>query len=457
MMDTIIKGGTLITASASYQADIGIEGGKIVQIGRDLQGATTVYDATGKWVTPGAVDIHVHMELDLGDVVSSDTFYTGTRAGLFGGTTSIVDFIEARADESLEEAFLRRKAQADAQVVGDYGLHMTLTPHDLTKLNELPTLVQAGVPTYKLYMAYGHYLDDGQLLRALQAVERVGGLAVIHAENWRAIQVLVEDALHAGHASPMWHALTRPAELEAEAVGRVIALAHHVHCPIHIFHVGCDASVERIVAARAQGVAVTGETCPQYLFLDETAYQRPHVEGALTVCAPPLRPLADQRAMWHALHHDHLQIVSTDHAPFTRAQKQRGLDEHNFTRIPGGIPSIESRFTLLYNGVRQGFFSPSRWVELCCTRPAQLAGFTHKGNLAIGYDADLVVFDPQYAQTLRLDALHEQVDWTPYEGEALFGKVEAVWLRGKHAIHNGACLLEAGEGQFVERRLSSAL
>ena len=452
MMETIIKGGTLITASASYQADIGIEGGKIVQIGRDLHGATTVYDATGKWVTPGAVDIHVHMELDLGDVVSSDTFYTGTRAGLFGGTTSVVDFIEARADESLRDAFLRRKAQADAQVVADYGLHMTLTPHDMNKLDELVGLVQDGVPTYKLYMAYGHYLDDGELLRAFQAIARVGGLAVIHAENWRAIQVLVADALHNGNTSPIWHALTRPADLEAEAVGRAIALAHYVHCPIHIFHVGCDASVRRIVAARAQGVAVTGETCPQYLFLDETAYQRPHVEGALTVCAPPLRPLADQRAMWHALEHDHLQIVSTDHAPFTRAQKQRGLDERSFTRIPGGIPSIESRFTLLYNGVRQGFFSPSRWVELCCTRPAQLAGFTNKGNLAIGYDADVVVFDPQYAQTLRLDALHEQVDWTPYEGQALFGKVEAVWLRGKHAIHDGACLLQAGEGQFVARR-----
>ena len=453
-MDTIIKGGTLITSNASYQADIGILNGKIAQIGHNLDGAT-VYDATGKWVTPGAVDVHVHMELDLGTVISSDTFYTGTRAGLFGGTTAIVDFIEAHPDESLHDAFLRRKAQADSQVVADYGLHITLTPHDLTKLEELPSLLHDGLPTFKLYMAYGHYLDDGQLLRALQAIARVGGLAVIHAENWRAVQVLVADALQNGHSAPIWHALTRPASLEAEAVGRVIDLAHYAHCPIHIFHVGCASAVERIVTARAQGIRVTGETCPQYLFLDETAYQRPDLDGALAVCAPPLRPLTDQRAMWHALQHDHLQLVSTDHAPFTRAQKQHGLDERNFTRIPGGIPSIESRFTLLYNGVRQGFFSPSRWVELCCTRPAKLAGFTHKGDLAIGYDADLVVFDPQYAQTLHHDALHENVDWTPYEGQALFGKVSSVWLRGKHAIQEGACLLQAGEGQFVERRLST--
>jgi dihydropyrimidinase len=275
---------------------------------------------------------------------------------------------------------------------------------------------------------------------------------VVHAENWEVICTLIAQNLAAGRTEPRWHPRSRPALLEGEAAGRVIDLAEFVGLPLHIFHVGCQSVVERIVAARQRGLPVTGETCPQYLLLDESLYERPGVAGVLPVCAPPLRPQTEQPHLWQALAQDKLQIVTTDHCPFSQADKARGLN--NFSQIPGGVPSIEGRFSMLYTcGVQPGHISLNRWVELCCTSAARLFGLRRKGHLAVGYDADLVVFDPQQELILSTETLHENVDWTPYEGLTLKGWPSMTMSRGKVLMEGGKFLGEAGQGRFVERRL----
>ncbi len=453
--DLVIKNGTIVTAETTYQADLGLTGEAIAAIGRSLSGAREI-DATGKWVTPGAIDIHVHMQMPLGGgVVSADDFFSGTRAAAFGGTTTIIDFVEPEPRQPLLEALAARQAEADGRVTIDYGLHMTLAPPDIDKLDQLPDVVAAGCPTFKLYMAYGFRLTDGEILQALTAVRDVAGLPVIHAENWDVICTLIRQNLTAGRTGPPWHPRSRPEALEAEAAGRAIDLAAFVGVPLHIFHVGCQAVVERIVAARARGLPITGETCPQYLLLDDSVYDRPGVEGALPVCAPPIRPQGEQEKMWQALANDHLQIVTTDHCPFVKADKSRGIEANDFSQIPGGVPSIESRFSLLYSyGVRPGRFSANRWVELCCTRPARMFGLKRKGQIAVGYDADLVIFDPEKKVSLSTETLHEQVDWTPYAGLEVTGWPVATLSRGQVLVDHGQFFGEAGQGKFVERRLS---
>ena len=450
--DLVIKNGLIVTAETTYQADIGVQGERIAAISQDLTGTKTI-DATGKLVTPGAIDIHVHMQMPIGGgVFSADDFFTGTRAAAFGGTTTIIDFVEPEPQEPLLQALAARQAEADPRVVIDYGLHMTLAPPDLAKLDQVPAVVEAGCPTFKLYMAYGFRLKDGELMQALEAVRDVRGLSVVHAENWDLICALVERNLAAGRTAPHWHPRSRPALMEGEAAGRLIDLAALVGTPVHIFHVSCAAVVERIADARRRGLPVTGETCPQYLLLTQALYDRPGVEGTLPVCSPPLRTEVDQARLWQALAQDALQIVTTDHCPFAKADKARGLD--NFSQIPGGVPSIESRFSTIYaHGVRPGHFSLSRWVEMCCTGPAQLCGLEQKGSIAVGYDADLVVFDPEQRLTLSTETLHENVDWTPYDGVDIQGWPAVTISRGKVIVENGAFRGEAGQGRFVERKL----
>lgn len=452
-LDLVVKNGTVVTAETTYQADIGIQGQQIVAIGQKLAGARQI-DAAGKLVTPGAVDIHVHMQMPLGGgVVSADDFFTGTRAAAFGGTTTIVDFVESAPEESLMDALAARRAEADPRVVIDYGLHMTIAPPDLNKLAELPAVVEAGCPTFKLYMAYGFRLKDDELLRALQGVKKVGGLPVIHAENWDVICALIEQNLAAGRTTPHWHLRSRPQLLEGEAAGRAIDIAAYAGVPLHIFHVGCQEVVERIADARRRGLPITGETCPQYLLLDDSLYDRPGVEGALPVCAPPIRPKGQQELMWAALARNHLQIVTTDHCPFVKADKQRGIEANDFSQIPGGVPAIEGRFSMVYGGARAGHFSANRWVEMCCTAPAKMVGLTRKGHIAVGYDADLVVFDPQKEVTLSTETLHENVDWTPYEGLTLQGWPVMTISRGQILVENDEFYGQAGQGRFVKRKL----
>ncbi len=449
MYDLVIKGGTVVTAVSTFPADIGINGETIAAIGQDLNGKQLL-DATGKLVTPGAVDIHVHLQMPIGNFTSTDTFYSGTRAAAFGGTTTVVDFVETRPEETMPEAITARRALADPHVVIDYGLHMTIGPDDMPRLDQVPEAFAAGCTSFKLYMAYGLRLRDDELLRALTAVRNVSGIPVVHAENWDVICELVAQNIAAGRTSPHWHPRSRPALLEAEATGRVIDLATFVGVPVHIFHVSCGEAVARIASARRQGLPVTGETCPQYLFLTSDVYDAPGVAGALPVCSPPIRGSATQTALWQALSRSELQIVSTDHCPFTSEEKATGLQ--NYSHIPGGVPSIEMRFAALYSqGVRNGWLSLPQWVAQCCTNPARLIGLAKKGEIAVGYDADLVIFDPEITKTVTPETLHETAGWTPYEGLTLQGWPQTTLSQGKVVVQNGEFLGNAGDGRFLHR------
>lgn len=449
--DIVIKNGKIVTATHSYFADVAINGEKIAAIGENLSGRREI-NAEGMLVTPGAVDIHVHLEMPIGKFVSTDDFFSGTRAAAFGGTTAIVDFVETQPDETMLDALAARRALADARSTIDYGLHMTIAPTDIAKLDQLPAVYDAGCASFKLYMAYGLRLNDGELLQAFQAIRRVGGLPVVHAENWDVITTLIAQNLAQGNTSPHWHPRSRPAELEGEAVGRVIDIAAFAGVPLHIFHVGCQSAVDRIADARRRGLPVTGETCPQYLLLDDTVYDRDGVAGALPVCAPPIRPRGEQRKIWQALADNHLQIVTTDHCPFTVEEKASGLGD--FSRIPGGVPAIEMRFPLLYTyGVRAGFFSENRWVDMACTKPAEMLGFTRKGHIAVGYDADIVVFDPEKTLTISPETLHETAGWTPYDGVSVRGMPAVTFSRGQILVQNGEFSGKPGHGKFVVRRL----
>jgi dihydropyrimidinase len=448
--DLVIKNGTIVTANVSYRADIGIRGETIAAIGEELAGNQEI-NAAGKLVIPGAVDIHVHMQMPIGDFVSSDDFFTGTRAAAWGGTTAIVDFVEPHNEETMLGALQDRRALADPRVVIDYGLHMTIGPTDIDKLDQIPAAYEAGCGSFKLYMAYGLRLDDGQLLRALEAIRDVNGLPVIHAENWDVICTLIARNLAIGNTSACWHPRSRPASFEGEAVGRVLQLANYVGTRAHIFHVSCDEAVQKIADARRQGLPITGETCPQYLLLTQEAYDAPGVKGAWPVCSPPIRTRESQDALWRALSDEFLHVVTTDHCPFTSAEKSTGLAD--FSKIPGGVPSVESRLAAIYTfGVRTGRLTPNQWVAVCCTTPAELAGFSRKGKILIGFDADLVIFDPRKQVTLSTQTLHENVDWTPYDGVELHGWPETTISRGQIIVKNGRFQGQEGQGQFVYRR-----
>jgi dihydropyrimidinase len=457
--DLVVKNGTLITADVTYPADVGVRSERIVAIGQGLSGRQEI-DASGMLVTPGAVDVHVHLQMPAGPgLVSSDDFFTGTRAAAFGGTTTVIDFVEAELDQSLVEAIAARRAQADGRVVVDYGLHMTIAAADLAKLDQVPTVAQAGCASFKLYLAYeGFQLDDGGFLQALEAIRAAGGLAIVHAENGDVIRTLVDRYRAQGRIEPLWHARSHPALMEGEAAGRAIDLATLAGTPLYIVHASCAEVVERVAAARARGLPIYGETCPHYLLLTEALYSRPGVEGALPVCSPPLRSQADQTRLWDALGRGELQVVATDHCPFVRADKAprrrdkaRGL--HDFSQVPGGLPGIEARFPLLFAfGVGMGRISLNRWVDLCCTAPARLFGLERKGAIAVGYDADLVIFDPQHAVRLSAETLHENVDWTPFEGMEVAGWPVVTISRGEIIVKDGEFSGTAGRGRFVERK-----
>jgi len=447
--DLVIKSGRVVTSTATFAADIGINGERIAAIGQDLSGQRKL-DAAGKLVTPGAVDIHVHLQMPIGNFVSSDDFYSGTVAAAHGGTTAIVDFVERAPGQRFVEAIAARRALADPRVVIDYGLHMTIGPAEIALLDQAPAAVEAGCLSFKLYMAYALCLSDGQLFQALEAIRDAGGRPVVHAENWDLISTLVARNLAAGRTSPHWHPRSRPALMEGEAVGRVINLAEMAGSPVHIFHVTSPAAVERIWAARDQGLPVTGETCPQYLLLTQELYDRPGVEGALPVCSPPIRDQEAQDALWQALGQGDLQVVTTDHCPFTRAEKATGLAD--YSRIPGGVPSIEMRFPALYSyGVSSGRISLNQWVDVCCTTPARLAGFVRKGDVQVGYDADLVIFDPDRPLTLSTESLHETAGWTPYEGLQLQGWPAATLSRGEVIVQDGELQASPGRGRYAPR------
>ncbi len=447
--DLVIKGGIVVTSAATFPTDIGLKGEKIAAIGQELAGRQTL-DASGKLVTPGAVDMHVHLQMPIGNFVSSNDFFSGTRAAAFGGTTAIIDFVERQPQETMVEAIETRRALADPRVVIDYGLHMTIGPAEIDILDQVPEAFEAGCLSFKLYMAYGLCLSDSQLMGALEAIHAVNSLPVVHAENWDVICALVARNLAAGNTSPRWHPRSRPAIMEGEAAGRVIDIASMVGSRLHIFHVTSPYAVRRIAAARQQGLQVSAETCPQYLLLTQEVFERPGVEGALPVCSPPIRDQASQDALWEALGRGDLQVVSTDHCPFTSEEKATGLDD--YSRIPGGVPSIETRFPALYTyGVRTGRLTLNQWVDTCCTTPARLVGLQGKGDIVVGYDADLVIFDPDLSLTVSTETLHEQVDWTPYQGLIMEGWPSTTISRGEIIVQDGVFLGQPGRGRFAPR------
>jgi len=449
MMDLVIKNGMLILPGGLRRTDVGIQSEHIIAIGEDLAGKEQL-DATGRYVLPGAIDVHVHLD------VSSDDFYTGTVAAAYGGTTTVIDFVEPKGTQSLVDALQQRKAEAEGKAVVDYGLHMSLFTDDPSRLAEIPAVMDQGCTSFKLYMAYeGLRLEDRALLNVFAALAQNRGLPIVHAENHHAIAYLIEKFLGEGKTAPRYYPLSRPSYMEAEATGRVIALARLADLPPYIVHVSCADTLERIREAQLHGQPVYGETCPQYLLLTSAEYERPGLEGAKFVMSPPLREYSDQVALWKALACGDLQVVATDHCPsFFVGQKDKGRDA--FDQIPGGISGVETRLALLYTfGVKEGRLSLSRWVEVCCSEPARLFGLVpQKGQIAVGADADLVIFDPHKQVVLDHHFLHHNVDYTPYEGMELVGYPETILLRGRVIVHHGTFVGPPGQGQYLKRRIS---
>ncbi|RKE23125.1 dihydropyrimidinase [Streptomyces sp. TLI_171] len=456
MTRTLITGGLVITAADETRADLLIEDGRIVALalpGSQHWNADRVFDATGKYVIPGGVDAHTHMELPFGGTFASDTFETGTRAAAWGGTTTIVDFAVQTKGSSLRAGLDAWHAKADGNCAIDYGFHMIMSDVNQSSLRELPGLIGEGITSFKLFMAYPgvFYSDDGQILRAMQQAGETGGLIMMHAENGPAIDVLVEQALARGETDPRYHGEVRKALLEAEATHRAVQLARVADCPLYVVHVSAREALAELAAARDQGLPVFGETCPQYLFLSTDNLAEPGFEGAKYVCSTPLRPEEHQAALWRGLRTDDLQVVSTDHCPFCfKGQKELGRGD--FSKIPNGLPGVEHRMDLLHQAVVEGHLTRRRWIELACAAPARMFGlYPRKGTLAPGSDADVVIYDPEATQILAAATHHMNVDYSAYEGKAVTGRVETVLSRGEVVLDRGDYLGRPGHGTFLPR------
>ena len=458
-MTTLIKNGTIVTACDTYRGDVLVDGERIATIGTSLEiQADKIIDATGKYVLPGGVDCHTHLDMPFGGTTSADDFETGTTAAAFGGTTSIVDFAIQYRGQTLHHAWETWMKKADGKAVIDYGFHMIMTEvSDQTEL-EMDALVRQGVTSFKLFMAYPgvFMLDDGSIFRALLRTGKNGGTICMHAENGGVIDVLVQQALAQGHTAPKYHALTRPARAEAEATHRAIALAEIADVPVYIVHLSAHEALEMVTEARDRGLMAYAETCPQYLFLSYDNYEEPEFEGAKYVMSPPLRAKEGQERLWRGLRFNDLQAISTDHCPFCM-KEQKELGRSDFSKIPNGAPGIETRMSLIYDGgVRTGRISMNRFVELTSTSPAKIFGlFPRKGTIAPGSDADIVVFDPEKTLTLSARTLHMKVDYNPYEGRTVTGATETVLSRGRVVIENGRFVGRGGSGSFIKRSARS--
>jgi dihydropyrimidinase len=456
--DLVIQNGTLVTAGDTFQADIGVRDGKIAALGQNLTGAEIV-DASGLLVTPGFIDPHVHLEMPTPAGKSSDDWFTGTRAAAIGGTTTVIEFVEPEADESLIHALDIRRELAASKAVIDFSFHMSIDRVDAKTLAEIPVVIAAGLTSFKCYTTYAMKLDDAQLLSALKAVGQAGGLTIVHSENDAIVNQLRADFIAAGQAEPRYHPLSRPAASEGEAIERVIALAQAAEAPVLIVHVSTQLGVEAIRRAQGRGQIVYGETCPQYLLLTDAGYSEPGFLGAKYICSPPLRKAADQTALWNTLSNGGFRVVGTDHCPFFyEGVKNLGRplnDPPPFTKIPGGMPGIEARPALLYTyGVRAGRLTLNQWVDVCATGPAQVYQmYPQKGSLAPGADADIVLFDPEKRVTLSTEVLHENVDYTPYEGFELTGYPVKTFTRGRLIVENGELIAEEHKGQFLARKI----
>ena len=465
-MRTILVNGTVINAEGRVAADVVIEGERIVSVVPRSANALvpgpddTVIDAAGCFVIPGGVDAHVHMQLDTGTMVSSDSFESGTIAAAHGGTTTIIDFSEQRLGGQVLMAFEQRFVEAESQSVIDWGLHQVLGGVDAQALIDTRSLVEReGVASIKLFMAYPGrlYSDDGQILRALQMCADTGMMAMVHAENGLAIDVLIEQAIAAGNTGPEFHSLTRPPELEAEAVHRAAVLARVAgNAPLYIVHLSSSHALREVVEARSRGTNIFAETCPQYLHLSlEEHLGQGWPNGAGFICSTPLRSRHDhhQADLWEGLRIDQLAVVSTDHCPFC-LREQKLANGEAFNVVPNGIGGVEHRMDLVYQGVVAGHISEERWVEVCATAPARLFGLGAKGVLAEGYDADVVIYDPNATSVLSAKTHHMNLDYSAYEGVSVQGGVRTVLSRGEVIVDKGTFLGRVGRGKYLRREIS---
>lgn len=451
--DLIIKGGRIVTEAGVFLKDIGIKEGKIAAIEDVLQkNGERVINAEGKYLFPGGIDVHTHLDLHVGQTVSSDDFTTGTIAAACGGTTTIIDFVTQDRGESLKEAIEKRHREAEGKAVIDYSFHISPTVINDETLALIPSLIEDGYPSFKLYMTYDFRVNDGELIKVLVKTRDYGGLVCVHAENFYMIDYMVKEFKATGKIEPRYHPLSRPPFVEGEATGRAIKLARLVEAPIYIVHVTCRDSFVEVVKARDGGYPVMAETCPQYLFLSMEKYEEPDFQGAKYVLSPPLRSREHQHVLWDGLVKGKLQVVATDHCPFNfKGQKELGKDF--FGNIPSGLPGIETRLALLYGlGVARGKLSVRRFIEITSTNPAKIFGlYPQKGTIAIGSDADIVIIDPEKEVILTKGILHENVDYTPYENFTLKGFPVATISRGKLIVENGRFIGALGSGKFLKR------
>jgi dihydropyrimidinase len=455
-MSVLIRGGRIVTAADDYVADLYVEDETITLIGESLDvSADKVIDAAGKYVLPGCIDPHTHLDMPFGGTVTIDDVESGQISAAFGGTTCHVDFIIQPQGATFAAAFDEWRAKANGKQMIDMGYHMAIT--DLENggtLEELASLPDQGITSYKLFMAYKGALmvDDATLYRAMEVAAKSGALVMVHAENGDVVDILVREALEAGNTEPLYHALTRPPEAEGEATNRAIQLAHLAGAPLYVVHVTCKEAVDPIAAAREKGWDVWGETCTQYFFnsLDDIA--KPNFEGAKYVYSPPVRDKSNWDVLWNAVRTDALSAISTDHCAFLwEGQKTLGKDD--FSKIPNGGPGLEDRLKMVHHfGVREGRFSLNRMVELLSTNPAKLFGlYPRKGTVAVGSDADLVVFDPERRVTLSASTHHSKSDYNLYEGTTVTGAPDVVLLRGHVLVENDELVASPGIGQFVKR------
>jgi dihydropyrimidinase len=456
-MRTLITNGTIVTAEGAQAADVLIDGESIAAIGSDLAGAgmtaDEAIDASGRWVIPGGIDAHTHMELPFGGTFAKDTFETGSRAAAFGGTTTILDFAVQPRGGSLRDGLDVWHAKAEGNTVADYGFHMIMSDVNDDTLKEMDALVAEGVPDFKLFTAYpGVFLsDDGAIFRAMQQTASNGGMILMHAENGLAIDVVAKQTFEAGDTDPIGHGHARKAVFEAEATNRVIRLAEGAGVPVYIVHLSSKEALAEVRAARDRGSMVFAETCPQYLFLSLDDMGN-GFEGAKFVCSPPLRPREDWDELWKGLIKDDLQLVATDHCPFD-FHGQKELGRGDFRKVPNGLPGVEDRVDLLHDGgVVGGRITKERWVEIISTAPAKLFGmYPRKGSISVGADADIVIYDPNRRHTISAATHHMDVDYSCYEGRTVQGGSDIVLSRGSVIVRNGEFTGRKGHGRFIKR------
>jgi dihydropyrimidinase len=454
-MTTLIKNGRIITATDDYVADVLVDGETIATIGRNLRvAADRAIDAAEMLVIPGAIDPHVHMELPFGGTVSSDTFETGTRAAACGGTTSIIDFAIQYKGNTFAQTLDDWHAKAEGRCAIDYGFHLAVTEYEARHAAEFARVVDAGVTTFKLFLAYpGVFMvDDQTMFRVMRSAGEAGGLTLVHAENGDAISLKIAELLAAGKVEPKYHAQSRPPVMQADGVARAVRVAEFARAPVFIVHVSCEAAMMELQRSRDAGNPAYGETCTQYLFLDESEYDRPDFEGAKYVFTPPLVARENIEPLWKGLKLGYLQEVSTDHCPFNfKGQKELGRGD--FTKIPNGGPGVEDRLSMMYDGavVKRGW-SLNKWVDVCSTASAKLFGmFPKKGTIAPGSDADLVLFDPAVERTISAKTHHMNCDYSLFEGWHIKGQPRTVLSRGKVVVQDGRYVGKAGDGKFLKR------